>query len=248
MHTCYIIDDEEHAIETLTGYVSRYPGLNLIGSNINPVRAVDEIINSETGVDIVFLDVDMPELTGLEVADMLSSHSAIIFTTAYPNYAVQAFEKNGSDFLLKPISFERFAKSVTKVQGLLKSLRTAEHTHEEEYFFINPGTKGKVVQLRYADIVYIEGLKNYVIIHTADGKIITYLSIQEIEKSIPETKFARIHKSYIVNLDKIKYIDSNQVFMGQVMTQNIQLPVGRLFKDEFFDLVHSKTLKSVRKR
>ena len=159
-----------------------------------------------------------------------------IFTTAFPNYAVQAFEKNGADFLLKPISFERFTKSVTKVQNLIKSQKATEHPVEEEYFFINPGTKGKVVQLKYSDIQYIEGLKNYVMIYTADNKYITYLSIQEIEKSIPPAKFTRIHKSFIVNLDKIKYIDSNQVFIGQ----NLQLPIGRLFKDHFFDLVHAK--------
>ncbi len=244
MYTCYIIDDEEHAIDTLVGYVDRYPGLNLVGSNINPLKAIDEIINSETNIDIVFLDVDMPQLSGLDVADNIASHAAIIFTTAFPNYAVQAFEKNGSDFLLKPISFERFTKSVTKVQNLVKSQKAVEHPQEEEYFFINPGTKGKVVQLRYSDIQYIEGLKNYVMIYTADNKYITYLSIQEIEKSIPLTRFVRIHKSFIVNIDKIKYIDSNQVFIGQ----NLQLPIGRLFKDHFFDLVHAKTLKSGRKR
>src|ERR1700735_4410685 len=184
MNTCYIIDDEEHAIDTLVGYVDRYPGLNLVGSNINPVKAIDEIINTGSDIDIVFLDVDMPELSGLDVADIISPHSLVIFTTAFPNYAVQAFEKNGADFLLKPISFERFTKSVTKVQNLIRSQKAADHPAEEEYFFINPGTKGKVVQLRYSDIQYIEGLKNYVMIYTADNKYITYLSIQEIEKSI----------------------------------------------------------------
>ena len=243
MYTCYIIDDEEHAIDTLVGYVDRYPGLNLVGSNINPLKAIDEIINSENEIDIVFLDVDMPELSGLDVADIISSHSSIIFTTAFPNYAVQAFEKNGSDFLLKPISFERFTKSVTKVQNLIKTQKAAGNTAEEDHFFINPGGKGKVVQLSYSDILYIEGLKNYVVIYTADNKYITYLSIQEVEKSIPLTKFTRIHKSFIVNIDKIKYIDSNEVFIAQ----NIQLPIGRLFKDHFFDLVHAKTLKRGRK-
>jgi two-component system LytT family response regulator len=244
MYTCYIIDDEEHAIDTLVGYVERYPGLNLVGTNINPVKAVDAIINSEDKIDIVFLDVDMPELSGLDVADILSSHTSIIFTTAFPNYAVQAFEKNGADFLLKPISLERFTKSVTKVQNLIKSQKATDHPPEEEYFFINPGSKGKVVQLRYSDILYIEGLKNYVMIYTDDNKYITYLSIQEVEKSIPSAKFTRIHKSFIVNIDQIKFIDSNQVFV----TQSIQLPIGRLFKDNFFDLVHAKTLKSGRKR
>ena len=244
MNTCYIIDDEEHAIDTLLGYVDRYPGLSVVGSNINPLKAIDDIINRQNDIDIVFLDVDMPELSGLDVADIISSHASIIFTTAFPNYAVQAFEKNGSDFLLKPISFERFTKSVIKVQNLVKTKKAAEHPAEDEYFFINPGIKGKMVQLRYSDILYIEGLKNYVMIYTDDNKYITYLSIQEIEKSIPASKFIRIHKSFIANIDKINYIDSNQVFIGQ----NLHLPIGRLFKDHFFDLVNAKSLKSGRKR
>ena len=243
MYSCYIIDDEEHAIDTLVGYVDRYPGLNLVGTNINPLKAISEITNAKNDIDIVFLDVDMPQLSGLDVADMISSYSSIIFTTAFPNYAVQAFEKNGSDFLLKPISFERFTKSVTKVQNLIKSQKAAEHPADEESFFINPGAKGKVVQLKYSDILYIEGLKNYVMIYSADDKYITYLAIQDVEKSLPESRFVRIHKSFIVNIDKIKYIDSNEVFI-----QNVQLPIGRLFKDHFYDLVSAKTLKSGRKR
>src|ERR1700733_812554 len=174
MNTCYIIDDEEHAIDTLVGYIDRYPGLNLVGSNINPVKAIDAIINSGNDIDIVFLDVDMPELSGLDVADIISPHSLIIFTTAFPNYAVQAFEKNGSDFLLKPISFERFTKSVTKVQNLIRSKKTAEY-HPDEHFFINPGIKGRIIQLSYSEIIYIEGLKNYVVLYTTDNKHITYL-------------------------------------------------------------------------
>jgi two-component system LytT family response regulator len=244
MNTCYIIDDEEHAIDTLKGYIDRFPGLNLVGSNINPVKAVDEIINAENDTDIVFLDVDMPELSGLDVADIISSHSSIIFTTAFPNYAVQAFEKNGSDFLLKPISFERFTKSVIKVQNLIKSQKAAEHHTDQEYFFVKPGAKGKVIQLRYSDILYIEGLKNYVIIYTEDDKYITYLAIQEVEKLLPQAKFIRIHKSHIVNVDKIKYLDGNEVFIGE----DITLPIGRLFKDSFFNLVNAKTLKGGRKR
>ena len=120
MTTCYVIDDEEHAIETLVGYINRLPGLNLVGANTNPLEAIEEIRNHRRA-DIVFLDVDMPELSGLDVADIISPFASVIFTTAFPNYAVQAFEKNGSDFILKPISFERFTKSVTKVQDMLRS-------------------------------------------------------------------------------------------------------------------------------
>jgi DNA-binding LytR/AlgR family response regulator len=241
--TCYVIDDEEHAIETLTGYINRYPGLNLSGTNINPLKAIDDIVNSEVETDIVFLDVDMPEISGLDAADMITPHASVIFTTAFPNYAVQAFEKNGSDFLLKPISFERFTRSVTKVQGLIKSKKLSARHPEDEHFFINPGVKGKMIQLSYSDIIYIEGLKNYVVIYTAGDKHITYLSMAELEKSIPLQRFARIHKSFIVNIDKIKSIDGNKVLLSQAIT----LPIGSLFKDTFISFIQAKTLKSGRK-
>lgn len=244
MSTCYVIDDEEHAIDTIIGYINRCPGLNLIGSSISPLQGIEDIRNAEQQVDIVFLDVDMPELSGMDVADVISSFTSVIFTTAFPNYALQAFEKNGSDFLLKPISFERFVKSVTKVQNLIKAKLALENTPDnDQYFFINPGVKGKMIQLNYSDILYIEGLKNYVVIYTTDNKYITYLSMKEVEKAIPQNKFIRIHKSYIVSLNKIKSIDGNNV----IMLQNSELPIGISFKDSFIDMINTKTLRSSRK-
>jgi two-component system LytT family response regulator len=212
MNTCYVIDDEEHAIDTLTGYINKFPGLDLIGTSINPLIAMNEI--RENPVDIVFLDVDMPEISGLDVADIISSFTSVIFTTAFPNYAMQAFEKNGSDFLLKPISFDRFTKSVIKVQNLIRNKNHVDAPAADGYFFINPGIKGKMVKLNYSDITYVEGLKNYVVIYTTEGKHITYLSMKEVEKAIPNDQFVRIHKSYIINLNKIKSIDGNNVILG----------------------------------
>jgi len=241
MNTCYVIDDECHAIETLTGYIDKFPGLHLVGSSTSPLQAINEIRDAEQ-VDIVFLDVDMPELSGLDVADIISAYTSVIFTTAFPNYAVQAFEKNGADFILKPISFERFTKSVTKVQNLLKSKVAADQHSAGEHFFINPGIKGRMIQLSYSDILYIEGLKNYVIIYTLEGKYITYLSMREIEKAIPLSKFIRIHKSYIVNIDRIKSIDGNNV----ILAQSGELPIGLSFKDNFINMINTKTLRSSR--
>jgi len=241
MNTCYVIDDEEHAIDTLVNYINKFPGLNLVGTSINPLKAIDDITSSNE-VDIVFLDVDMPEISGLDVADIISPHAAVIFTTAYPNYAVQAFEKNGSDFLLKPISFERFTKSVTKVQNLIRTKKTSEN-HPDEHFFINPGIKGRIIQLSYSEIIYVEGLKNYVVLYTIDNKHITYLSMREIEKLLPVSRFTRIHKSYIVNIEKIKSIDGNNV----ILSPSIELPVGISFKESFIHLINSRTLRSGRK-
>ncbi len=245
MHTCYVIDDEDHAVDTLVKYINKFPDLNLIGSNTNPLKAINEIRNAEH-VDMVFLDVDMPELSGMEVAEIISSYTSIIFTTAHPNYALEAFEKNGSDFILKPVSFERFAKSVTKVQKLINPKPPHEHSTADEHFFINPGIKGRMIQLTYADILYIEGLKNYVVIYTTDNKYITYLSMKEIENAIPLSRFVRIHKSFIINIDQIKSIDGNNVIMSQ-STGLVELPIGTLFKDNFLNIINSKALRSRRK-
>ena len=242
MTTCYVIDDEEHAIDTLVGYINKIPGLKLVGTNTNPLEAIEEIRNRQRA-DIVFLDVDMPELSGLDVADIISPFTSVIFTTAFPNYAVQAFEKNGSDFILKPISFERFTKSVMKVQDMLRSKASAEHHTESDHFFINPGAKGKMVQLSYPDILYIQGFKNYVVINTADNKYTTYLSLAEIAKTMPLSHFVRIHKSYIVNIDKIKSIDGNTI----TLSPTLHLPVGTSFKDSFIEVINSKMLRSLRK-
>ena len=243
MNTCYVIDDEEHAIDTIVGYINKHPGLSLTGSSISPLQGIEDIRNAGQ-VDIVFLDVDMPELSGMDVADIISSFTSVIFTTAFPNYALQAFEKNGSDFLLKPISFERFVKSVTKVQNLIQAKSNSDKTPEDDqYFFINPGVKGKMIQLNYSDILYIEGLKNYVVIYTIDNKYITYLSMKEVEKAIPHNRFIRIHKSFIVSLNKIKSIDGNNV----ILSQNSELPIGTSFKDSFIDVINTKTLRSYRK-
>jgi two-component system LytT family response regulator len=187
--------------------------------------------------------VDMPQLSGLEVADILSPYTTIIFTTAFPNYAVQAFEKNSADFLLKPISFERFTKSVTKVQNIIRLKTQSVQPKEEEHFFINPGARGRSVQLSFSETIYIEGLKNYVVIHTADEKHITYLSMSEIEKALPPSRFIRIHKSYIVNIDKVKTIEGNTI----TMSSKIELRIGESFKEAFTNFVTTKTLKSGRK-
>jgi two-component system, LytTR family, response regulator len=245
MHTCYVIDDEHHAVDTLVNYINRFPDLSLVGSNTNPLKAINDIRNADH-VDMVFLDVDMPELSGMEVADIISSYTSVIFTTAHPNYAAQAFEKNGSDFIVKPVSFERFTKSVTKVQKLINSKPSHEQNQADEHFFINPGIKGRMIQLTYADILYIEGLKNYVVIYTTDNKYITYLSMKEIENAIPLSRFVRIHKSFIVNIDQIKSIDGNDVILSQ-SGGLAELPIGTLYKDNFLHVINSKVLRSRRK-
>lgn len=246
---CYIIDDEQHAIDTLTNYIGRVPELSLTGSSTNPVEAI-QILKSRTDIDIIFLDVDMPEISGIEAVELLPKDTAVVFTTAHSSYAINAFEQNAVDFLLKPIAFAKFLKSVEKVKNYLDKVAKkaepapVEISQSQTSMFINPGTRGKVQQIYFAEILYIEGLKNYVIIYTASGgKFVTYLTMSEIASALPQNKFVRIHKSFIVNIDKIVSIDGNTI---NLVEQN-QLPLGTSYKEHFMSVISGLIVKSQRK-
>ncbi len=222
MTTCYIVDDEIHAIETLTLYIEKVPGLTIIGTATNPLVALDQINNS-LHPDITFLDVDMPQLSGMELAGLINAHTKIIFTTGFSDYAVSAFEKNASDYLLKPISFERFLISIKKVTENLQSSSPKAST---DHFFIKSNVKGKVIKLSFADVIYIESIKNYLSIFTSDNKYITYLTMKELEIMLPVSQFLRVHKSYMVNINTIKAIDGSSI----QMKNNVVIPVGQTYK------------------
>ncbi|WP_207427213.1 LytTR family DNA-binding domain-containing protein [Pedobacter sp. SYSU D00535] len=237
---CYAIDDERHAIELLVRHIEKCPGLELIGTAENPLEALKEFQNG-LKPDITFLDIDMPQLSGLEVADIIKDKTEIIFTTAFADYAVEGFDKNITDFLLKPISFERFVKCVNKVTNALKLRAHQENLNEQDEFFINPGVKGKMVRLQFSKIFYIEGLKNHIVLHTEDSKHITYLRMKDIEDFVPST-FVRIHKTYIVNTSKISMIDGSKI----VLLNNIVLPLGGVYKETFLQEATSRLIRSNR--
>jgi DNA-binding LytR/AlgR family response regulator len=238
-YNCFVIDDEPHAIRTLIGYIKKLPELILVGTSLNPVTAINEIVSQR--VDITFLDVDMPELNGLEMADIIGSHTAIVFTTAFPNYAVHAFEKDASDFLLKPIPFNKFLKSVQKVTSAIMSSNLSKEV-ALDHFFINPGAKGKMIKVYFREIQYIEGLLNFVTICTDEGNHICYLTMKEIEAALPVNQFIRIHKSYIANSDKIRSIDGNQILLSKGVT----LPLGASYKKSFFNRISNHIIRSKR--
>jgi DNA-binding LytR/AlgR family response regulator len=239
MYRCFIVDDESHAIETLLEYCVKSGQLHVAGTSQNPLDAI-KYINENKDVDITFLDIDMPELSGLEVADLIFENTAIIFTTAHPNYAVQGFEKNVSDFLLKPISFERFLRAITKVIAGI-NIKNQKIKKGTDYFFINPGIKGKLTKINYEDVTHVEGLSNYVLIHTGKQTHIVYLTMKEIEMSLPPDTFVRIHKSYILNINKVTELDGNKVLID-----HINLPIGASYKGRLLHLVNAKLIRSHR--
>ncbi|MDB5110415.1 MAG: hypothetical protein JWR67_1529, partial [Mucilaginibacter sp.] len=198
MISCYVIDDEFHAIEALSDIITSTPGLELIGTTTNPLVGLD-FITSGKAPELTFVDINMPQLSGIEFASLVNQLTKVIFTTAYHNYAVEAFEKEAFDYLLKPITPERFLKCITKY----KKSKIIMEPSAEDHFYIKSEAKGKMVRININEIVYIEGALNYIIIHIADGKNqITYLTMGEIQSYLPEKTFSRIHRSFIINSDK----------------------------------------------
>ncbi|CAM4380533.1 two component transcriptional regulator, LytTR family [Pedobacter westerhofensis] len=239
MYKCFIIDDESHAIETLKKYAKDSGQLEIVGTSQNPLEAV-KYINERKDIDITFLDIDMPEISGLDVADLIYQNTAIIFTTGHAGYAVEGFEKNISDFMLKPISFTRFLKSVTKVIAQLEK-KMQEEAKNDTYFFVNPGIKGKMLKINFNDVEFIEGLNNYIVIHTPPNNHIIYLTMKEIEAGLPPEIFIRIHKSYIVNINKVTLMEGNKIMINKMI-----FPIGSSFKEKLLKKINNNIIKTHR--
>lgn len=224
---CYIIDDETHAISVLTRYIERTPDLELSGTATNPLNAIAEITSGSPPA-ITFLDIDMPQLNGMDVAGLLAPLTRIIFTTAFREHALEAFEKDAADYLLKPITYEQFLKSVVKVRKMLAT-QTQRNQVYPPYFFVKSGIKGKFTRVTVAEIWYIENIGNYVYIHTEQEKIAAYLTLNEVLNHLPENEFSRIHQSFIVNHHRIQSLEHSQVRLsGQ-----LSLPVGATYRQAF---------------
>jgi len=225
--TCYIVDDEAHAIALLRNYIERTPGWSLIGSNTNPLQALEEL-NRLSAPDLIFLDVDMPELNGLQFAGLVKNRSTVVFTTAYREYALEAFESEAADYLLKPIQYERFLRCLQKFRRLLPPAATGTAT-EVSSFFVKTGIKGKHQRVSIADIRYLEAADNYLIIHLADEKLITHLTMREVSRFLSQAAFSRIHKSFIINDNYIRAIEPGQVRLSSQQC----LPIGPAFRQAF---------------
>lgn len=229
---CIIVDDEPLAIEILSDYVSKSNGLELVNTFTNPIEAFASIERDK--IELIFLDVQMPELTGIQFMKLLGNKAKIILTTAYPEYALDGYEHNIVDYLLKPISFERFTLSIQKIQtSELQTFRTSDLPNTLEHIFVK--TEHKIVRVDLNDILYIEGLKDYISIYTPTERILTLMNMKKVEELLPSKRFIRVHKSYIVSLDKIKSIEKNRIYIDE---QGI--PIGDTYKDEFYIRLEGK--------
>jgi len=226
-YSCLIVDDEQLARQLLEGFVNKIPGLELKGMCKNPLEAM-EILNKEK-IDILLLDIQMPELTGVEFLRSLKNKPTTIFTTAYSEYALEGYELDVVDYLVKPFSLDRFIQAINKATGHIDLKRKAElgNGSPDDQEFVLLHADHKIYKVKLNEIQYIEGLKEYVSYYTKEKRIIVLQSLRSIEESLPKDQFIRIHRSYIVPIDKIKSLDGNQVQIGDKL-----IPIGRSYKDE----------------
>ncbi|MBT1685522.1 LytR/AlgR family response regulator transcription factor [Dawidia soli] len=236
MITCLIVDDEPLARNLLTDYVGKVPSLQLLQACASPLAAI-EVLRANP-VDLLFLDIQMPEITGISLLRTLQKRPLVVLTTAYSEYALEGYDLDVVDYLLKPITFERFLRAVEKAGQRLTTppappttptpAPRAEPTEQQPFVFVKDGTK--LVKVRWADILYVEGLKDYVTIHTRQQKIVTLQRLKTLEEQLPADKFIRIHHSYIVAVDAIDVVHKGEVQIGTVT-----LPVSDSYRKQFKD-------------
>jgi len=218
-----IIDDEPLALDILDGYITNVPELNLIARCANAVEAL-ELMHKQK-IDLLFLDINMPLIDGLSFIKSLKNPPLIILTTAYPNYAIESYELDVLDYLLKPIPFDRFLKSVNKAINVFKGNESVGAEANKTFIFIK--VDGRMVKLNFDEILYVEGLKDYLKVHTKDKHYVTHMTMKKMEETLPAKEFVRIHKSYILQLNAVKSISGNTV-----ETAKETVPIGAFYKDQ----------------
>ena len=227
---CMIIDDEPLAVNLLVEYIGQVPSLSLDQKCYNALEALEYLKTKKA--DLIFLDINMPQVSGMQLATLFPAGQLFIFTTAYAEFAVESYEKNAVDYLLKPITFDRFLRAVNKAVSMIQSAPVIGT--QDQKLFLKTGRT--IVQLEYGDVWWIEGLKDYMVFHTAKGKHIVYKRMKELEESLP-AQFSRVHNSYIINRDHLLKIEDNQVCIGDQ-----RIPVSEKYREAFFAKVNYRLL------
>ena len=245
MIRCLAVDDEAPALLILADYISQLPFLTLVGTTTNPIEALTLVQQGQ--VDLVFLDIQMPRLTGLQFLKLAGNRCKVVLTTAYPEYALEGYENDVVDYLLKPIAFERFFKAAQKALALLPgpaelasvaapvpvAAAVAVGTAPAAgHMFVKGESKNKFLRVNHADILYIEGLSNYVSIQLPGQRVVTYQTLRELAETLPQPPFLRVHKSFIVSLDKIRMVDGNTIYI-----QDKEIPVGETYREQLYRLI-----------
>lgn len=244
---CLVIDDEPLAREGLSGYVADLDFLHLVGQCESPLEA-GTLLDAQK-VDLIFLDVQMPKLNGIDFLKTLRHPPLVILTTAYPQYALEGYQLDVLDYLLKPITFDRFYQAANKAKAqwqlqqqaraseIPSSNNSAPPPATDDYFFIKVEHKYERIAVR--DVRWVEAMQNYVVIHTTQGKYMTLVTLKSVEERLPTERFIRPHKSYLVAKDKITSVEGNQIFIGQQV-----IPISRHYREAVIEtLINQKLLK-----
>ncbi len=231
------IDDEPLALKLISGYVRKTPFLELAGEFDNPLDAMEFLEDNE--VDLIVLDIQMPDLTGIEFARVQHSKAKLIFTTAYEKYALESYKLSALDYLLKPFGYEEFLTAATKAKKQLELEQGAAATVEANSQFLFLKSEYKIRRINFNDILYVEGMKDYVKVYLAhdDKPVLSISSVKAMEDKLPPEQFMRVHRSYIVNLNKIEVIERSRIVFGKTY-----IPVSDQYKDRFQDFLNSNFL------
>jgi len=229
---CIVVDDEPMALDIIEDYIKKIPFLEWVGSFRDPFKAMDFLHKQE--VDLLFLDINMPDLSGMQLLKSLKVHPLVIFTTAYSEFALESYDYEAVDYLLKPVEWERFVKAVSRAQDLY-DWQSSHHgsSASRDFILIKSGTKYH--RLNYAEILFIAGTGNYATFVTARKEVMYLSSMKEVQRMLPPELFFRVHKSYIVNLSLIDLIEDDEIKIG---TKSI--PIGDLYRDEFYRQIRQK--------
>lgn len=234
--TCLIVDDEPNALRLLEDHIRKVPHLQLRHKCFDAFEVL-EFLKSNS-VDLMFLDINMPQLSGMELAAMMPKDQKIIFTTAYSEFALEGYEYNAVDYLLKPVTFKRFMQAVSKLNILEKRdlpiVEPVAGETEEEYMFVKSGKQ--IIKVEYQNILYFEALKEYVCIYTPEEKLLVYKRMKELEESLPKN-FIRVHNSYIININHLQKIDANQVIIGKE-----KIPVSNSYRDHLLEVINKRMI------
>jgi DNA-binding LytR/AlgR family response regulator len=233
---CIVIDDEPLGIQLMEDHIKKVPFLKLANKFTNPLEALISL--NSTPVDLIFLDIQMPQLNGVQFMQLLQNRAMVIITSAYQEYAIEGFEHNVVDYVLKPISFERFYRAAEKAFNLKYPTQTNAQPQKifpetGGYIFVKVETR--MVRVELDNILYIEGLKNYVSIYTKTQRIITLQTMKQLEEILPPNRFLRVHKSYIVAIDKINSIERQEIHINDRI-----IPIGITYQEQFFKLLESR--------
>jgi two-component system LytT family response regulator len=240
MTKTYVIDDEFFAVDILRDHIGRTPGLELMGTSTEPLQALHELSTTEAP-DIVFIDVEMPSLSGLELAKLLAPKVKFVFTTSHRQFGPEAFELGAADYLLKPITYERFLACITRIRT--ENISGQAKAAEEPFtFFVKTDMKGKLVRIIADDILYISSEHNYVNIHLKGEKVKAYLTMAELSDQLPEKQFCRTHRSFIVNMDRIRIMEAGILRLDD----GAVVDIGPKFKEHVLERLGSKLIVSYR--